>query len=532
MRQLGHQAAYPGPGADRERRLAILLVEDDARDAELLAAHLEDGGLTFDLRRVQTQEDFTRALAQTRYDIILSDYNVPGFEGTAALAAARLACPQTPFIFVSGALGEDRAIELLRRGATDYVLKDRLERLVTSVERALQEAREREERRAAEEQLRRSEERSRALISALAEGVILQDAGGHIREANASAQRLLGLGLEELAGLPFMDSRWQTINEDGSALPSHEHPAMVALRTGKAVIGRILGIHRPDGTLVWLSVNSQPLFDRDGKTPISVVSSFSDVSEQKRRVEFEQQLIGIVSHDLRNPLNAITMSASMMVRHENLDERCTRGARRILSSAERATRMIRDLLDFTQARLGGGIPVEVKPLELHEHAAQVLEELHHTHPERDLRLSREGDTRGEWDPDRLAQVVSNLVGNALKYSPPDTAVTLRTRGEGADVVLEVHNWGEPIAPERLPHLFKPLSRGTRADVQTRSIGLGLYIVDHIVRAHGGWVRVESSPSAGTTFTVRLPRVRGQRREEGAMPKSPGAGGAGFREGGP
>ena len=508
MRQPGHLAAPLGPAATRGRRLAILLVEDHPLDAELLAANLEEGGLAFDLRRVQTQEDFTGALAQARFDIILSDYNVPGFEGTAALAAARLACPQTPFIFVSGALGEDRAIELLRRGATDYVLKDRLERLVPSVERALQEAREREERRAAEEQLRRSEERSRALIAALTEGVILQDAGGHIREANASARKLLGLGLDTL---PSLESGWQVINEDGSTLPDLEYPPMVALRTGKAVIGRVLGVHRPDGTLVWLSVSSQPLFDRDGKTPISVVSSFSDVSEQKRRVEFEQQLIGIVSHDLRNPLNAITLSASTLVRDERLDERCTRGARRILSSAERATRMIRDLLDFTQARLGGGIPVEVKPLELHEHAAQVVEELHHTHPERDVRLSREGDTRGEWDPDRLAQVVSNLVGNALKYSPPGTAVTLRTRGEDTGVVLEVHNWGEPIAPERLPHLFKPLSRGTRADVQTRSIGLGLYIVDHIVRAHGGSVRVESSAAEGTTFTVRLPRVPGRVR---------------------
>jgi signal transduction histidine kinase len=90
-------------------------------------------------------------------------------------------------------------------------------------------------------------------------------------------------------------------------------------------------------------------------------------------------------------------------------------------------------------------------------------------------------------------------------------VTLRTRGEDTGVVLEVHNWGEPIAPERLPHLFKPLSRGTKADVQTRSIGLGLYIVDHIVRAHGGSVRVESSAAEGTTFTVRLPRVPGRVR---------------------
>jgi signal transduction histidine kinase len=168
--------------------------------------------------------------------------------------------------------------------------------------------------------------------------------------------------------------------------------------------------------------------------------------------------------------------------------------------------MIRDLLDFTQARFAGGIPVAVQPVDLHDVVTQVVEELEHTHPERTLRLTREGDTRGAWDPDRIAQVVANLASNAIKYSPSDTPVTVRTRGEEEAVVLEVHNGGAPIAPELLPHLFKPLSRGVaKVDVQTRSIGLGLFIVDSIVRAHGGRIDVRSSEAEGTTLTVRLPR---------------------------
>src|SRR5690606_7284890 len=120
-------------------------------------------------------------------------------------------------------------------------------------------------------------------------------------------------------------------------------------------------------------------------------------------------------------------------------------------------------------------------------------------------LQREGDTHGEWDPDRIAQVIVNLVGNALKYSPSDTHVTVRVKGGAEQVSLEVHNYGEAIAEELLPHLFTPLSRGAgKVDMQTRSIGLGLFIVDSIVKGHGGRVTACSAADVGTTFSVELP----------------------------
>jgi signal transduction histidine kinase len=271
-------------------------------------------------------------------------------------------------------------------------------------------------------------------------------------------------------------------------------------------------IRTREGEVRWLWSRSLPRCAPDG-TPECFEGFATDITQQKtaeeevrQRIEFEQQLIGIVSHDLRNPLFSITLGASTLLKREGLEERVTTSVRRILASAERAGRMIRDLLDFTQARLGG-IPVARSPLCLHAHAGQVLEELGHLHPERTLELEQVGDTRGEWDPDRMAQVLTNLVGNALKYSSPGTPVRVQARGEGEQVLLEVHNEGEPIPPERLPHLFKPLSRGTaKADLQTRSIGLGLYIVDSIVRAHGGTITVRSTAAEGTRFCVRLPRT--------------------------
>ncbi|WP_224247718.1 GAF domain-containing protein [Hyalangium gracile] len=231
-----------------------------------------------------------------------------------------------------------------------------------------------------------------------------------------------------------------------------------------------------------------------------------DQEELRRRTEFEQQLIGIVSHDLRNPLGAITMAAGLLQASPGLNERQLKAVHRIGSSCDRATRLIRDFLDFTQTRLGSGLPLKRRPMDLHDITRHVVDEVLLAHPERQVQVETRGEGHGEWDPDRIAQVLTNLVGNALAYSPPGTPVRVRTDTASSPALLEVHNEGTPISPEMLPRLFEPLTRGEPTTGQhSRSIGLGLYIVREIVRGHGGTVDVVSTPQAGTTFTVHLPR---------------------------
>ena len=228
--------------------------------------------------------------------------------------------------------------------------------------------------------------------------------------------------------------------------------------------------------------------------------------ELRTRVDFEQQLIGIVSHDLRNPLNAIQLGAALLAKREELDARAAKSVLRIQSSAERATRMVKDLLDFTQARLGGGIRIEPRPADLHAVTRGVLEEVEAAYPTRELEVRHEGDGQGTWDADRLAQVVQNLVTNALKYSPEDSLVRVDTRDEEGEVSLRVSNRGAPIPADKLASIFEPLQRATaEVDKTGRSVGLGLYIVKRIVDAHRGTVTVSSTEAEGTAFTVRLPR---------------------------
>ncbi len=227
----------------------------------------------------------------------------------------------------------------------------------------------------------------------------------------------------------------------------------------------------------------------------------------KERSEFEQQLIGIVSHDLRNPLAAILLGTAALLQRSSLDDRSKDGLTRIQGAAERAHRMVRDLLDFTRTRLGDGLPIQPASLDIHEMTRKAIDELRASSPDRSFHHESSGDGAGVWDQDRMNQVLDNLLSNALHYSPRGTAVTVRTRARADDVVLEVHNAGAPIGADVMPRLFRPMQRGVGGgDVSRRSVGLGLFIAKHIIDAHGGTIDVTSTSDDGTTFKVTLPLV--------------------------
>ncbi len=222
-----------------------------------------------------------------------------------------------------------------------------------------------------------------------------------------------------------------------------------------------------------------------------------------RAAEVQERLAGVVGHDLRTPLAAIRMSTELLMRRGGLPADETRMLVRIASSAARMAGIIRDLLDFTRARSEGGIPVHPRPSDLAELARLAVVELQSAHPGRDVLLDLPASAPVRADPDRLAQAISNLVGNALQHGPRDARVTVSVRGAADAVELCVHNDGPPIRPDLLEVIFEPFRQGCPGG-EAGSVGLGLFIVREVMRAHGGSVEVRSSASEGTAFTIRLP----------------------------
>lgn len=271
-------------------------------------------------------------------------------------------------------------------------------------------------------------------------------------------------------------------------------------------------LRRADGTFRWHLGRAMPVRDAEGRiykwfgTNTDIHEAKSIREELARRTEFEQHLVGIVSHDLRNPLNAILLGSQTLAMLDELSPRSAKVAHRMQAAAERGARMIRDLLDFTQARLGGGLPIRRSALDVHTVASNVVDEVRAAHPERYLLVEHDGDGSGEWDGDRVAQAIANLVSNAIHYGDKDQPVRVRSRGSEEHVLIEVHNLGPAIPAEIQGGLFEPLKRGTGQLVASRrSIGLGLYIVKEIATRHGGTIEVRSGTEEGTTFTIRLPR---------------------------
>ncbi|HEX4049263.1 MAG TPA: hybrid sensor histidine kinase/response regulator [Steroidobacteraceae bacterium] len=249
---------------------------------------------------------------------------------------------------------------------------------------------------------------------------------------------------------------------------------------------------------------------------LSKADTFFQLHRQKQQIaqELQQrtetlQMIemfnAVLGHDLRNPLNAILTSAYVLQRRVD-DDMAQDTARRIISSGQRMSRMIEDVLDVSRARLGGGVPLRRESTELLGLVQRVVREHQIACPDRPIELSHVGDLQGNWDAGRLAQVVSNLVGNALQHGDRTAPVQLHLDGKGAEAVYVVVTNRGRIPPELLPHIFEPFRGGAqRAGSGGERLGLGLFIVQEIVRAHEGTVSVRSAEDQRTQFSVLLPR---------------------------
>jgi signal transduction histidine kinase len=353
------------------------------------------------------------------------------------------------------------------------------------------------------EQLEQERELLAAVVDQVSEGILMADPAGTLRLVNRAAR---AMGVEP--GTPFEQwrERYGLRSAEGNLLDARETPLGRALQgeTASAVIQHQL----PNGAVRSLSSVAVPLRAPDGSSRGAVVTFRDETDrllrerEAEQAAHFRERFIGILGHDLRTPLTSILASAGLLLRDAGAEDKVRVPASRIAGSARRMRRMISDLLDFTDARLGGGLPVQRRPCDLGEVARTVADKISAANPDRVIALDVSGDVTGSFDPDRAAQLLCNLLENAVAYGPPDDRVRVRLAGHQEAVEIVVENGGPAILPRERAVLFDPFRRG--AAQPGRGLGLGLFIVQQIARAHGGDVEVESS-NRRTVFRARFQR---------------------------
>jgi two-component system sensor histidine kinase/response regulator len=230
-----------------------------------------------------------------------------------------------------------------------------------------------------------------------------------------------------------------------------------------------------------------------------------ELKDRTETLRLNELFSALLAHDLRSPLSAILASAQLL--QKRTDDRVSlETATRIVSSGKRMARMIEDMLDLARARLAGGIIVKREAADFKALLERVVREHQAAVPARLIESTYDGDCTGSWDPERIAQVASNLIGNALRHGNPDASVHVHLEGTRGDSVTLIVKNGGTIAPDVLAHLFDPFRRGQREPGRSEGLGLGLYIVSQIVRAHHGTVDVKTGQGDETSFRVRLPRA--------------------------
>jgi two-component system cell cycle sensor histidine kinase/response regulator CckA len=483
------------------RPLHILLIEDSPDDALLIQLELKRGGYSIESRRVQTEAELREALAQGPWDLVVSDFTLPGFDALGALRVVQQVGLDVPFLVVSGTIGEETAVGVLKAGAHDFVLKDRLARFLPAVERELREVTIRAQRRAAEAALRDSEQTHRRIVETAQEGIWQLDLEGRTTFANQRMAQMLASTPEQMSGRLVTDF----LVEPPLLLQTRGHPM-----EGQPME---IELRRVDGGRFWGSVSvSAVIEERRGR--IGTLVMVADVTQRR---QMQSQLltsdrlasIGLlaagVAHEINNPLSAVVGNLSLAAEAARESDPLHSLLRDALEAADRVRQIAQDLKLFARADEEERVPVDV-----HEAIASALrlaqaEVRHRARIDCDLRpVPRVLATEA-----RLGQVLLNLIVNAAQAIPQSSAREHRIhisarKGERGSVIIEVSDTGVGMTPEIMSHLFVPFFTTKPRGVGT---GLGLSICQRIVASLGGKISASSTPGAGSTFRLELPATQ-------------------------
>jgi PAS domain S-box-containing protein len=494
-------------------QLRILYLEDDPTDAELVKETLAIDGISCGVIRVETEADFIASLEQGGFDLILADHTLPSFDGLAALKIAQRDWPHIPFIFVSGTLGEEVAIEALKIGATDYVFKTRLSRIAPSVQRALLEAEKRNELKHAEEALRRSEAYLSAAQRLSHTGSFGWDvSSGEIYwseetfrifkyERTTTSTMELVLQRTHPEDAAFVKETIERASQDGTDL-DFEHRLLM-----------------PDGSIKHVHVVGHAERDKSGE--LEYVGAVLDVTERKRaeealrqtqadlahvsRVTSMGELVASIAHEVNQPLGAIVTNGQACVRFLSREapdlDKSREVIGRMIKDGMRASEVIKRIRDLLHKA-----PTEKMPLNINETVQEVIELVHS-----DVRRSKvelltklAADVPPVvGDRTQLQQVMLNLILNAkdamseVHTHARELLITTR-KNESSGVMVAVRDSGKGLDPKDVERMFDPFFT-TKAE----GMGLGLSISRRIIEDHGGrmWATPNEPRGAVVQFTL-------------------------------
>ncbi len=490
--------------------IKILHLEDNPNDAILVRTMLEKSKIRFDYYLCDNEETFHTLLSDENVDIILSDYHLPDYNGNDALIWAREQYSHIPFIFISGTMGEEAAIESLLNGATDYVLKNKMERLGSAVNRAISEAKVQKARVLAEREVLKL---SRA-VEQSPNSIVITDVNGTIEYVNANTAALTGYTSEEVIGKnPRIFKTGNTSDEEYSKL-------WETITSGKTWSGEFMN-KKKNGELYWESASISPILDLQGKI-VNYLGIKTDITEKKKLLQeliaakekaeesdrLKTSFLNNISHEIRTPMNAIVGFAEFLNEPDLTSEKRKEFSDIIIQSTKQLLSIITDIIDIAAIEAGQE-KTHLTEFDLNYLLRIVYEQslMKAAHQDVELRMQAgmpQTEIRLVCDQTKLSQILNNLIGNALKFTKKGHVV-FGYEIKGEEIEFSVHDTGIGIAAEMHDEIFKRF-RQVESTLARKfgGSGLGLSIAKAFVELLGGKIWLTSEPGKGSSFYFTIP----------------------------
>lgn len=519
----------------RNIHATLIILEDEVAHSEAIRRSLITPNNGCNIIVAQSMREFNNIVLHTQPDLVIADMNLP--DGNAlSLLKGSLDSQPWPVLVMTSYGDEELAVKALKSGALDYIVKspETFRNISHVVNRNLRDWRNYKKGKKIEADLRESEKKFRSLFETMAQGVVYQNASGYIFEANPAAQKLLGLTLDQMQGRASADPRWKAIQEDGSDFPGEEHPAILSLKSGKPVMDKVMGVYNPvEESYRWIMVNAIPQFRENESLPYQVFTTFSDISDlkkaeealQKQNVELKHAkekaeesdklksaFMANMSHEIRTPMNGILGFADLLKTPNLSGESQQKYIEIIELSGRRMLEIINDLIDISKIE-AGQVEIKSEPFKLKALCDELFEFFKPEADARGIQLIANLQLPSvayllNSDRIKLAQVITNLIKNALKFTGSGGRIEVGCRLENENMLyIYVRDNGVGIRKELQDKIFERFRQGDKSETEIHEgVGLGLSISKAFVEMLGGTIGLESEVGEGSEFFIKLPIV--------------------------